>query len=115
MITRGIITIYHKTLNDETKLEQYERFVYSNCWYFINEDAVINKGLTDANTINVRIPYETNENANISNFNKGDIIYIGEGPNGVNSQTELGKNIFKITLLNDNNFGNNKHIHIGGK
>lgn len=115
MITRGIITIYHITQNALTKLEEYTRYEYTDCWYFISEDGIINKGIKDANSINVRIPYKTNENADISHFNKGDIIYIGEGPKGVNSQTELGKDIFKITLLNDNNFGNNKHIHIGGK
>lgn len=115
MITRGIVTIYHVTLNETTKLEEYTNYTYSNCWYFINEDAVINQGLTDANTIDVRIPYETNENADISNFSKGDIIYIGQGPASIETQTELGENIFKITLLNNNDFGNNKHIHIGGK
>lgn len=114
MKTRGTITIYHITLNELTKLEEYTRYEY-NGWYFINEDAVINQGLTDANTIDVRIPYETNENADIGNFSKGDIIYIGSGPESINSQTELGKDIYKITLLNNNNFGNNQHIHLGGK
>lgn len=114
MITRGPITIYHKTLNVLTRLEEYTKYNYANCWYFINEDSVINKGLTDSNIIDVRIPYETNENADIDNFSKGDIIYIGNGPESINSETELGEH-YKITLLNDNNFGNSQHIHLGGK
>lgn len=115
MITRGEITIYHITLNELTKLEEYTAYNYVNCWYFMNEDAVLNKGLTDANTIDVRIPYNSNENAQISHFAKGDIIYIGKGPTSITSQSELGENIYRITLVNDNNFGNNQHIHLGGK
>ena len=115
MITRGTITIYHISLNATTKLEEYTRYVYTNCWYFIKENSSISSGIDESNEIDIRIPYETNENADISHFSKGDIIYIGTGAENITSQTELGNDIYRITMLNNNNFGNNQHIHLGGK
>lgn len=114
MITNSDITIYHKGLNAGTRLEKYTKFYYANCWKFGGKGANRNKGFENANDIDVRIPYDENE-ANINNFAIGDIIYIGNGPDTITAQTDLNGEAYNITTLINNNFGNNQHIHIGGK
>lgn len=70
MITNSELTIYHKTFNQTTRLEEWQRFNYSKVWWFGGKGANINKGYENANDVDVRIPYNLNENANISNFAK---------------------------------------------
>lgn len=115
MVTKGGITIYHKQLNTQTRLEEYARYYYSDCWQFGGKGSSINKGYAEANDINIRIPYSTNQNADIGNFTIGDIIFIGEGPNSIEKQSDLKGEAYNVTSITNNNFGNNQHIHIGGK
>lgn len=68
MITNSELTIYHKTFNQTTRLEEWVRYNYSKVWWFGGKGANINKGYENANDVDVRIPYNLNENANISNF-----------------------------------------------
>ena len=72
------LTIYHKGLNEQTKLETWTRFNYDNVWFFGGKGAGINKGYDDANDVDVRIPYDANDNLNVNNFSLGDIIIKGE-------------------------------------
>ena len=71
MITNNSLTIYHKTLNTTTKLEQWTRYNYDKVWYFGGKGAGINKGYVNANDVQIRIPYDDNSNLNISNFKIG--------------------------------------------
>lgn len=48
-------------------------------------------------------------------FSIGDIIAIGH-QDDIQKQSDLqGKEFYNVTTVNINNFGNNPHIHLGGK
>ena len=113
MITNSSLTIYHKSIKNH--LEKWTRYNYDNVWFFGGKGAGINKGYADANDVDVRIPYSKNE-ININNFAIGDIIVQGTINFDITSQQVL-KNyqVYNITSINNNNFGNNPHVHIGGK
>ena len=114
MITNSSITIYHKGFDENTRDETYTRYNYSNVWYFGGKGTSLNEGLTEKNDVQIRIPYDTN--LDISHFAVGDIIVKGTLEIDIQTQQDLSEyEIFNITSINDNNFGNNPHIHIGGK
>lgn len=114
MITNSEVTIYHKTVVD--RKDKWIRYNYKNAWVFGGKGSGINKGYENANDVNVRIPYEINENLNISNFSIGDIVCRGNIQKDITSQSELnGIEFYNITSITNNTFGENKHIHLGGK
>ena len=101
MITNSGLTIYHYAgLDVATHFEKWVRYNYDN-----------------ANDVQIRIPYEKNENLNIENFKIGDIIVKGIIDVDIERQQDLDNNyeIYNITSIRNNDFGNNKHIYIGGK
>lgn len=121
MITNASLTHYHKTLDDETRDEKWIRYNYGNInnntvWFFGGKGSGINKGYENANDCNIRIWYEKNDNLDIKNFSIGDIIIKGTLETDIITQQDL-KNyeVYNITSINDNNFGINQHIHLGGK
>lgn len=116
MLVNGGLTIYHKGLDERTKLETWTRYNYSNAWFFGGKGAGIRKGYENANDVEIRIPYDKNANLSITNFSIGDIIVQGNLAFDIAVQKDL-KNylIYNITSINNNTFGNNPHIHIGGK
>ena len=115
MIINASLTHYHKTLDKTTRLEKWIRYNYDNAWWFGGKGSSINKGYENANDVNVRIPYDKND-IDISNLAIGDIIIKGTLNTDITTQQDL-KNyeVYNITSINDNNFGINKHIHLGGK
>ena len=115
MIINASLTHYHKTLDETTRLEKWIRYNYDNVWWFGGKGSSINKGYENANDVNVRIPYDKND-IDIGNLAIGDIIIKGTLNNDITTQQEL-KNyeVYNITSINDNNFGINRHIHLGGK
>lgn len=113
MITNNVITYYHKIFNKNTKLEEWDRTFFNNVWVFAGKGSSINKGYENANDMNVRIPMEYVEDTSI--FHIGDIVAIGEHPS-ISKQSDLeGKEFYNVTSVNINNFGNNQHVHLGGK
>ena len=116
MLVNGGVTIYHKGLNEDTKSDTWTRYNYSNAWFFGGKGAGIRKGYENANDVEVRIPYDKNTSLNIKDFNIGDIIIQGTVTLDITQQKELKDYlIYNITSINDNTFGNNPHVHIGGK
>ena len=115
MITNASLTHYHKTIDNETRLEKWIRYNYDNVWWFGGKGSSINKGYENANDVDVRIPYDKND-INISNLAIGDIIIKGTLGTDITTQQDL-KNyeVYNITSINDNNFGGSPHIHLGGK
>ena len=115
MITNASLTHYHKTLDETTRLEKWIRYNYDNVWWFGGKGSSINKGYENANDVNARIPYDKND-IDIGNLAIGDIIVKGTLDTDITTQQDL-KNyeFYNITSINDNNFGINKHIHLGGK
>lgn len=115
MITNSSITIYHKSGLDEHKNIVWTKYIYNDTWYFGGKGASINKGYDNANDVEIRIPYKQNT-LNITNFAIGDIIVKGTLDVNITKQSDLKDyDIYNITSIKDNNFGNNPHIHIGGK
>lgn len=112
MITNKSITYYHKTL-DENKLEQWTKTVFRTVWVFGGKGSSINKGYDNANDVNIRIPMELVKNTDL--FKIGDIVAIGIQGN-ITKQSDLkGIEFYNITSININDFGNNPHVHLGGK
>lgn len=115
MITNSSITIYHKVLDNQTRLEKWERFNYNDVWFFGGKGASINKGYENANDFSCRIPYGTN-NIELGNLAIGDIVIQGTLNTNIDKQQDLANyQVYNIVTIIDNNFGNNPHIHIGGK
>ena len=115
MIINASLTHYHKTLDEATRLEKWIRYNYDNVWWFGGKGSSINKGYENANDVNVRIPYDKND-IDINNLAIGDIIVKGTLETDITTQQDLKKyEVYNITSINDNNFGINKHIHLGGK
>lgn len=116
MITNSELTIYHKYFDEEARLEKWRRYNYDKVWFFCGKGASINKGYDNANDVEIRLPYSKNNNLDINNFAIGDIIVEGNINQNISTQDDLnGYLIYNITSINNNNFGINKHIHIGGK
>ena len=116
MITNSSVTIYHMSgLDSSTHLEKWERFNYSNVWFFGGKGAGINKGYDNANNVQIRIPYSKNDGLDIGNFSIGDIVVNGTLTTNIHTQQDLTCDTYVITSLTNNTFGNNPHIHIGGR
>ena len=109
MITKDIITLYHKV---KGRNESWTKTVYYNTWAFGGHGDSLNKGLTEANDLQVRIPYSKNS-IDIDNIKTGDLIYIGLGED-ITTSNDLS-DYYTITSINNNNFGGTPHVHIGAK
>lgn len=117
MTTNSSVTIYHYSgLDVATHKELWTRYNYDKVWFFGGKGAGLYKGYENANNVEIRIPYDDNDNLDINNFKIGDIIVQGKLTLDIESQNDL-KNylIYKLESINNNNFGNNQHIHLGGK
>ena len=113
MITNKAITYYHKTLNETTKIEEWNKTIFKKVWVFSGKGSSINRGYENANDMDVRIPMEFIQDKSI--FSIGDIVAIGEQGN-ITKQSDLkGKEFYNVTSINVNDFGNNPHVHLGGK
>lgn len=123
MITNSSLTVYHKSgLDLSTHFEQWTRYNYDNVWFFGGKGASINKGYNNANDVEIRIPlsndndFDGYSNPDINNFAIGDIVVQGTLNIDIQTQEDLKDYlIYNITSINYNNFGNNPHIHLGGK
>ena len=116
MLTNSDMTLYHKVLDTETRLEKWERYYIEKVWWYGGKGANTQTGYENANDVQIRIPDDMNENLNIANFNSGDIVCKGNIGKTITSQSELnGVEFYNITAISNNTFGNNQHIHLGGK
>ena len=114
MITNSSVTIYHKGIDSQTRLETWTKKVYDRVWFFGGKGAGLNKGYDNANDVQIRIPYF--EGLKFEDLSIGDIIVQGSLDIDIETQQDLdGYLTYNITSLNNNNFGNNPHINIGGK
>ena len=116
MLVNSDMTLYHKVLDTETRLEKWKRYYIEKVWWFGGKGANTQMGYENANDVQIRIPYESNENLNIADFSIGDIVCKGNIKKTITSQSELnGVEFYNITARSNNTFGNNQHIHLGGK
>lgn len=116
MICNNSLTIYHKGLDTTTRLETWTRYNYDNVWFFGGKGAGLNKGYENANDFDCRIWYSKNPQLDVGNFSIGDIVVAGTLTQDIETQQDLSSyQVYNIRSINDNNFGNNQHIHLGGK
>ena len=82
-------------------------------WHFGGKGSSVNKGYENANDVNIRIPIE--EVIDTTIFAIGDIIAIGM-QSEISKQSDLqGKEFYNVTSITINEYGNNPHVHLGGK
>ena len=116
MLDNSGLTVYHEWYDEDERLEKWKRFNYISAWWFGGKGAGINKGYENANDVQIRIPYDMNNNLDFKNFAIGDILVQGLIFKDINTQQDLEQeSIYNITSLINNTFGNNPHIHIGGR
>ena len=115
MITNTELTLYHLT-SDANGNDKWIRHNYNKVWMHGGKGASINKGYENANDVDVRIWYQLNQGLDIKDMAQGDIIVRGKLELDITSQQDLeGYEFYNITSITNNTYGNNKHIHLGGK
>lgn len=115
MISNCSLTVYHKTFDEEERLEKWQRYNYSNVWWFGGKGASINKGYENANDVEIRISRLDHE-IDVDKFSIGDILVKGQIETNIETQQDLNEyEVYNITSIKDNNFGTRPHLHIGGK
>lgn len=116
MLVNNSLTVYHKGFDEEKRVEKWIRFNYNSVWFFGGQGAGINKGYENANDVQIRIPYDMNKDLDFRNFSIGDIVLEGTFDYDIETEEELKEyQTYSITSKNDNNFGTQPHIHLGGK
>lgn len=113
MLVNSSLTVYHKV--EDNHNYKWVRHNYDKIWWFGGKGASLNKGYENANDVQIRIPYNLNPSLNYNNFGIGDILVQGTLESDITSEEDIQDEYYNITSLNNNVFGNNKHIHIGGK
>lgn len=113
MIVNAPITVYHRGFNNVEKLETWQRYNYDNAWWFVSLSSTNNKEYQNDNKASVRIPYSCKPNVN--NFTFGDLLIKGKLDIDITTDRDLKDyQVFKISTINDNNFGSQPHIHLEG-
>lgn len=115
MRTNTSITIFHKYIDKTTRFEKWDKMTFKFAWWFGGKGSSINKGYQDANDVDVRLPLKQNK-IDASKISIGDILVKGTIKEDIQTQQDLkGLEVYNITSINNNDFGNNPHIHLGGK
>lgn len=116
MICNNSLTVYHISGLDSSHNEIWTRYNYDNVWFFGGQGAGINKGYNEANDVQIRIPYSKNNGLDFGNFSIGDIVVEGTLDIDIQTIQDLKNYVkYNITSMNNNLFGKEPHIHLGGK
>lgn len=116
MICNNSLTVYHMSGLDSSHNEIWTRYNYDNVWFFGGQGAGINKGYNEANDVQIRIPYSKNNGLDFGNFSIGDIVVEGTLDIDIQTIQDLKNYVkYNITSMNNNLFGKEPHIHLGGK
>ena len=113
MITNKEITIYHKGLDETTKLETWTKEYISSAWVFATKIAKTDKGYSNSNKVEVRIPMPFVIDTSL--YKIGDIIALGKQEDITKQSDLVGKEFWNITSININDFGTRPHIHLKGE
>lgn len=113
MLVNSSLTVYHKV--EDNHDYKWVRYNYDKVWWFGGKGASLNKGYENANDVQIRIPYDLNQDLDYNKFGIGDILVRGALESDITGEENIQGEYYNITSLTNNIFGNNKHIHIGGK
>ena len=113
MIYNSDLTIYHKSLDEKTKLEKWTRYNYRNIWWFSGNNASASKGYEESNNVEIRIPYNLVKEEEVIDF--GDIFVKGYIEKDITKQSDLDVELYNIVGIKKNKFGKRPHIHLTGK
>ena len=114
MITNDSLTLYHKTINSD-HLEEWTRINFKDVWFFGGIGSSTNKGLQYQNNVVIRIPYDRNE-IDLNNISIGDLLVKGELNIDIETQEDLSEyEVYLLTSITNNTFGNIPHVHLEGK
>lgn len=114
MITNNSLTLYHKTMNNDY-LEEWQRINFKDVWFFGGIGSSTNKGLQYQNNVVIRIPYNKNK-IDLSNISIGDLLVKGELNIDIETQEDLSNyEVYLLTSITNNMFGNTPHVHLEGK
>ena len=61
MLTNSSLTVYHKGTDSQKRTEVWERFNYDKVWFFGKLNSRLNDGYENANSVQIRIPYNDNK------------------------------------------------------
>ena len=102
MITNADCTIYHKTYNPATRLDDWKAFRYQGVnWYGKQAVSVGDSGLNTADSYVVRIPTERH-----IPVTKGDVVVKGLVQDDITSPSQLKQyESFLVTAVRDNRRG----------
>ncbi len=115
MLTNTNLTVYHKDFDPDKRIEKWIRNSYE-VWFHGGVGSSTNKGYENSNDVQIRIPYDCNENLNILDFGIGDILVEENIKKDIITQQDLSEyQVYNITSIVNNVSGFNKHIHISGK
>lgn len=117
MTTNTSMTLYHKRLNSNTRLDEWDRYLIERVMWQGGKGASVNKGYDKANDINIFIPYDENKELSKVPFSIGDIVIKGNIKDKITKQSDLNVDNYNITTLINNDYGSDemKHIQIGAK
>lgn len=117
MTTNSSITLFHKRYNNQTKIDEWDRYTIQNTMWQGGKGASVNKGYERANDVSIWMPYIENENLDTIPFAIGDIVVKGTITTDITKQSDLKVDNYNIMTLINNNYGsyNMQHIHIGAK
>lgn len=112
-LTNSQMTLYHKIKENHNYV--WKRYNFDKVWWFGGKGTSRNKGYDNANDVEVRIFYANEPNLDIKTFAIGDIIVKGHLAHDIQGEADLAEERYNITSINNNDFGNSQHIHLGGR
>lgn len=117
METNSSITLYHKRLNEQTRIDEWDRYPIDNVMWQGGKGASINKGYEKANDISIWIPYNQNQDLESIPFAIGDIIVKDIVKDKITKQSDLKVDNYNITTHINNDYGSYdmQHIYLGAK
>lgn len=115
--TNSSMTLYHKRLNEQTRIDEWDIYPIENVMWQGGEGASINKGYKKTNNISIWIPYDQNNNLDTIPFAIGDIIVKGTVEDTITKQSDLKVKNYNITTYIPNDYGSldMQHVFIGAK
>lgn len=117
METNSSMTLYHKRLNEKTRIDEWDRYSIDNVMWQGGKGASINKGYEKANDISIWIPYDQNQDLESIPFAIGDIIVKDIVKDKITKQSDLKVDNYNITTHINNDYGSYdmQHIYLGAK